>query len=62
MASSKYNLHADLRVVSDVFWLRLCCMGDLGFSESFMFGEVDCPDLIETFKVSYDESVSASLD
>lgn len=42
---------AELRVLSDVFWIRLCCMGDLGFSEAYMFGEVECPDLIATFKV-----------
>lgn len=27
---------AELRVVNDVFWIRLCTMGDLGFSEAYM--------------------------
>lgn len=27
-------------------------MGDLGFSEAYMFGEVECEDLISTFLVS----------
>lgn len=48
----KCSSRAVLRVLNDVFWIRLCCMGDLGFSEAYMFGEVECPNLIETFKVS----------
>ncbi|KAG6887994.1 hypothetical protein C0992_009974 [Termitomyces sp. T32_za158] len=33
---------AELRVISDVFWVRLCTMGDLGFAEAYMYGEVEC--------------------
>lgn len=57
----KRNSRAVLRVLNDVFWIRLCCMGDLGFSEAYMFGEVECPDLIETFKVSIYFSLAYSL-
>jgi cyclopropane-fatty-acyl-phospholipid synthase len=42
---------AELRVVRDVFWLRLLTMGDLGFSEAYMFGDVECDDLVALFQV-----------
>ena len=45
-------LRAELRVVDDVFWIRLCTMGDLGFAEAYMYGEVECDDLVTTFLVS----------
>lgn len=54
----KCSSRAVLRVLNDVFWIRLCCMGDLGFSEAYMFGEVECPNLIETFKVSIYSSLT----
>ncbi|KAK2462275.1 hypothetical protein APHAL10511_005581 [Amanita phalloides] len=34
-----------LQVNSDNFWLRLLFTGDLGFSEAYMVGEIDVPDL-----------------
>ena len=43
---------AELRVINDAFWVRLCMMGDLGFAEAYMFGDVVCEDLISTFLVS----------
>jgi cyclopropane-fatty-acyl-phospholipid synthase len=43
---------AELTVLNDAFWVRLCTMGDLGFAEAYMFGEVTCEDLISTFLVS----------
>ena len=43
--------YAELRVRSPNFWLRLCAMGDLGFSEAYMYGEVDCDDLVQVFTV-----------
>lgn len=43
---------AELRVISDVFWVRLCTMGDLGFAEAYMYGEVECDDLVSLFRVS----------
>lgn len=46
------ELHAELRVINDAFWVRLCMMGDLGFAEAYMFGDVLCEDLNSTFLVS----------
>ena len=43
---------AELRVISPAFWIRLVAMSDLGFAEAYMYGEVECDDLIELFKVS----------
>jgi cyclopropane-fatty-acyl-phospholipid synthase len=45
------DLKAELRVVNDVFWIRLCTMGDLGFAEAYMYGDVECDDLVSTFLV-----------
>ncbi|KAG6377107.1 S-adenosyl-L-methionine-dependent methyltransferase [Boletus reticuloceps] len=42
---------AELRVIKDVFWLRLFAMADLGFAEAYMFGEVECDDLVSLFKI-----------
>ncbi|TFK23398.1 S-adenosyl-L-methionine-dependent methyltransferase [Coprinopsis marcescibilis] len=42
---------AELRVVKDTFWIRLCLMGDLGFAEAYMYGEVQCDDLATLFRV-----------
>ena len=47
------NLKAELRVLSDAFWLRLCIAGDLGFAEAYMFGDVGCDDLISLFQVTH---------
>ena len=45
------DLKAELRVVNDVFWIRLCTMGDLGFAEAYMYGDVECDDLVSMFLV-----------
>ncbi|KAI9058495.1 cyclopropane-fatty-acyl-phospholipid synthase [Trametes sanguinea] len=42
---------AELTVRDAVFWVRLCAMGDLGFAESYMYGEIDCEDLVKVFLV-----------
>ncbi|KAI0667642.1 cyclopropane-fatty-acyl-phospholipid synthase [Trametes maxima] len=42
---------AELTVRNPIFWLRLCAMGDLGFSEAYMYGEIDCDDLVKVFLV-----------
>ncbi|PIL22658.1 hypothetical protein GSI_15350 [Ganoderma sinense ZZ0214-1] len=42
---------ARLTVRNSNFWLRLCAMGDLGFSEAYMYGEIDCEDLVKVFLV-----------
>lgn len=44
---------AELRVVNDVFWVRLCTMSDLGFAEAYMYGDVECDDLVSLFRVSF---------
>jgi len=51
-AGEEEEFHAELRVINDTFWVRLCTMGDLGFAEAYMFGDVVCDDLISTFLVS----------
>jgi cyclopropane-fatty-acyl-phospholipid synthase len=50
--NDKPDLQAELRVVHDVFWVRLCAMGDLGFAEAYMYGDVECDDLVSLFQVS----------
>ncbi|KAG9088211.1 hypothetical protein FRC06_002181 [Ceratobasidium sp. 370] len=42
---------AELRVVKDSFWIRLATMSDLGFSEAFMYGDVECDDLVTLFQI-----------
>ncbi|KAI0647931.1 cyclopropane-fatty-acyl-phospholipid synthase [Trametes meyenii] len=42
---------AELTVRNPIFWLRLCAMGDLGFSEAYMYGEIECDDLVKVFLV-----------
>ncbi|PBL01917.1 putative cyclopropane fatty acid synthase [Armillaria gallica] len=34
-----------IKVINDNFWLRLMLSGDLGFSEAYMIGEIELPDL-----------------
>ncbi|KAJ7643992.1 CFS1-like protein [Roridomyces roridus] len=46
LASDDSVTKAELRVSNDAFWLRLCLMSDLGFSEAYMYGEVECDDLV----------------
>ena len=46
------GVKAKIRVVNDSFWVRLCTMSDLGFAEAFMYGDVECDDLISLFQVS----------
>ncbi|KAF8625729.1 hypothetical protein AX15_005220 [Amanita polypyramis BW_CC] len=61
--SGKHNgkrpdLKAELRVVSDAFWVRLATMGDLGFGEAYMFGEVMCDDLVSVFELFFENEDS----
>ena len=46
------GVKAEIRVVNDSFWVRLCTMSDLRFAEVFMYGDVECDDLISLFQVS----------
>ncbi|RPD62533.1 cyclopropane-fatty-acyl-phospholipid synthase [Lentinus tigrinus ALCF2SS1-7] len=50
-SDSSDALVAELTVRNPNFWLRLCAMGDLGFSEAYMYGEIDCEDLVKVFLV-----------
>ncbi|KAF8177838.1 CFS1-like protein [Pholiota molesta] len=50
-ANKRPDLKAELRVVNDSFWVRLCAMGDLGFSEAYMYGDVECDDLVSLFEM-----------
>jgi cyclopropane-fatty-acyl-phospholipid synthase len=43
--------HCELRVLNDLFWVRLLLFADMGFAESYMMGEVECPDLTAFFKL-----------
>ena len=43
--------HAELRVLNDLFWVRLLLFADMGFAESYMLGEVACPDITAFFKL-----------
>ncbi|KAJ7781761.1 CFS1-like protein [Mycena maculata] len=45
-ATDNSQTKAELRVANDAFWLRLCLMSDLGFAEAYMYGDVECDDLI----------------
>lgn len=40
-----------LEVKSDMFWVRLLLFADMGFSEAYMLGEVECSDLCSFFTV-----------
>ncbi|KAF8309892.1 cyclopropane-fatty-acyl-phospholipid synthase, partial [Clavulina sp. PMI_390] len=41
----------EFRVRNGAFWLRLAAMSDLGFSEAYMYGDVDVSDLLSAFKI-----------
>lgn len=43
--------HTELRVLNDLFWVRLLLFADMGFAESYMLGEVSCSDLTAFFKL-----------
>jgi hypothetical protein len=45
------NMKVELRVLSDTFWLRLATMNDVGFAEAYMFGDVECSNLVSLFRV-----------
>jgi hypothetical protein len=51
VAPNESTRKAELRVANDVFWIRLCVMGDLGFAEAYMYGDVECDDLVSLFHV-----------
>ena len=44
------QLKAELRVMNDVFGFRLFTMSSLGFAEAYMYGDVECDDLVAVFE------------
>lgn len=60
--NSAPELTAAMNIVDPVFWLRLCFMSDLGFAESYMFGEVECNNLIDVFSVSFISQLSTIIE
>ena len=49
---SVYSIpHAELKVLNDLFWVRLALFADMGFAESYMLGEVECPDITAFFRL-----------
>ncbi|KAB2569302.1 Tuberculostearic acid methyltransferase UfaA1 [Lasiodiplodia theobromae] len=40
-----------LRVHNDAFWVRMMLFADMGFAESYMLGEVSCPNLTAFFEL-----------
>jgi cyclopropane-fatty-acyl-phospholipid synthase len=49
-----------LEVKRDAFWLRLALFADMGFAESYMLGEVKCPDLTAFFRVRIVQQIPAN--
>ena len=43
--------HVELKVLNDLFWVRLLLFADMGFAESYMLGEVACSDITAFFKL-----------
>jgi len=43
--------HATLQIHNDLFWIRMLLFADMGFAESYMLGEISCPDLTSFFKL-----------
>jgi cyclopropane-fatty-acyl-phospholipid synthase len=41
----------ELVVKRDAFWMRLFLFADMGFSEAYMLGDVECQDLTAFFQV-----------
>ncbi|RDB15277.1 Tuberculostearic acid methyltransferase UfaA1 [Hypsizygus marmoreus] len=54
------EFRAELRVVNDQFWVRLCAMSDLGFAEAYMYGDVECDDLVSLFHIFLDNRENLS--
>ncbi|TFK69533.1 cyclopropane-fatty-acyl-phospholipid synthase [Pluteus cervinus] len=61
---SKHAPLAEFRVLNDAFWIRLCLMSDLGFAEAYMYGEVECKNLVALFELflANKEYLSSNLD
>ncbi|TFK96332.1 cyclopropane-fatty-acyl-phospholipid synthase [Pterulicium gracile] len=49
-----YDTSIRLKVVRDVFWVRVLMSGDVGFSEAYMFGDIELNDLNGAIKFFID--------
>ena len=47
------NVQATITVRNPTFWLRIALTSDMGFAEAFMFGDIECDNLINVFEVSF---------
>jgi len=45
------GLKVTLKVRSETFWTRIAIFTDVGFSEAFLYGEVDCEDITAILKI-----------
>ncbi|KAL2039930.1 hypothetical protein N7G274_007333 [Stereocaulon virgatum] len=41
----------ELKVLKEAFWVRVMLFADMGFAESFLLGEISCPDLVAFFRI-----------
>lgn len=49
----KPSVKCSITVLNPAFWLRICLASDLGFAEAYMFGDIDCDNLINLFEVRF---------
>ncbi|KAG9284706.1 hypothetical protein G9A89_002937 [Geosiphon pyriformis] len=42
---------AQINIINDSFWVRLLLLGDLGFAEAYMLGDVTCGNLLNLIKI-----------
>ncbi|ORY07714.1 cyclopropane-fatty-acyl-phospholipid synthase [Basidiobolus meristosporus CBS 931.73] len=45
------DMNVKVKVLDDKFWIRLLMLGDLGFAESYMYGESTVNDLVSLVKL-----------
>ncbi|KAI1148122.1 cyclopropane-fatty-acyl-phospholipid synthase [Nemania diffusa] len=43
--------HSEITVHKEAFWVRMLLFADMGFAESYMLGEISCPDLTSFFEI-----------
>ncbi|CAB4380415.1 unnamed protein product [Rhizophagus irregularis] len=45
------KLKSEIKIINDSFWARLLILGDLGYAEAYMLGDVTCDDLVTLIKI-----------
>ncbi|RIB17343.1 S-adenosyl-L-methionine-dependent methyltransferase [Gigaspora rosea] len=45
------TLRVNIKIINNSFWVRLLLLGDLGFAEAYMIGDVTCDDLPALIKI-----------